>query len=194
MHIYEESIRVPLAMRGPGIPRGVRIGDLAINVDLAPTIVDAANAHPGLVMDGRSLIPVARHPGIERGRQLLVEEPTFEAIRTRRYMYAEHDTGERELYDLRKDRFELRSRHQAPAYASVMAQLAIRLHELQSCAGASCRIHQQDPQPQAQANPKPLLPCGGRRTCLPRQLDLSRREGLHDLDRAAFPGPRRPAR
>ncbi len=129
--IYEESIRVPLAMRGPGIPRGVKVGDLAINADLAPTIVDVANANPGLVMDGRSLIPVARRPGIERAdAELLVEQPSFAAIRTKRYMYAEHDTGEEELYDLRKDPFELRSRHNAPAYASVKAQLATRLHEL----------------------------------------------------------------
>ncbi len=35
------------------------MGDLVINADLAPTIVDVANANPGLVMDGRSLIPVA---------------------------------------------------------------------------------------------------------------------------------------
>ncbi len=62
-HIYEESIRVPLQMRGPGIPRGVRIGALAINADLAPTIVDLANADPGLSMDGRSLIRVAQPPG-----------------------------------------------------------------------------------------------------------------------------------
>ena len=62
LRIYEESIRVPLQMRGPGIPRGVNVGDLAINADLAPTIVDAANASPGLAMDGRSLIPVAQQP------------------------------------------------------------------------------------------------------------------------------------
>jgi N-acetylglucosamine-6-sulfatase len=153
LHIYEESIRVPLAMRGPGIPRGVKVGDLAINADLAPTIVDVAEANAGLVMDGRSLIPVAQHPGIERGRQLLVEQPSFEAIRTKRYMYAEHATGEKELYDLLKDRFELRSRHNAPAYASVKAQLATRLHELQTCAGPSCRVHQPDPQPQASKRP-----------------------------------------
>ena len=60
-------------------------------------------------MDGRSLIPVAQQPGIERGRQLLIEEPSFEAIRTARYMYAEYDTGEKELYDLQKDPFELRT-------------------------------------------------------------------------------------
>jgi arylsulfatase A-like enzyme len=92
-HIYEESVRVPLAMRGPGIPRGRTVNDLVINADLAPTITDVSGAKPGLVMDGRSLIGVAKHPGIERNRQLLIEEPTFEAIRTERYMYAEHSTG-----------------------------------------------------------------------------------------------------
>ncbi len=56
-------------------------------------------------------------------------------------MYAEHRTGEQELYDLNNDPFELRSRHADPAYAVVKAQLAARLHELQDCAGSSCRVH-----------------------------------------------------
>ena len=140
-HIYEESIRVPLQMRGPGIPPGVNVGALSINADLAPTIVDVANAHPGLVMDGRSLIPVAQNPSIEQGRELLIEEPTFEAVRTQRYMYAEHDSGEKELYDLQKDPFELQSRQNTPIYDAVQAQLAGDLHQLQDCAGASCRAH-----------------------------------------------------
>jgi N-acetylglucosamine-6-sulfatase len=138
-HIYEESIRVPLQIRGPGIPPGVKVSDLSINADLAPTIVDVANATPRLVMDGRSLIPVAQNPGVEQGRELLIEEPSFKAIRTQRYMYAEHSSGERELYDLQKDPFELQSRHNAPAYASVKSQLATRLQQLKNCAGASCR-------------------------------------------------------
>ena len=92
-------------------------------------------------MDGLSLIPVAQNPGIEQGRELLVEEPTFEAIRTERFMYAEHNTGEKELYDLQNDPFELQSRHDDPAYAAIEAQLATRLHQLQDCAGDSCRIH-----------------------------------------------------
>ena len=53
-------------MRGPGIPWGVTINDLVINADLAPTILDAANANPGQAMDGRSLLPVARSPGSRR--------------------------------------------------------------------------------------------------------------------------------
>ena len=137
-HIYEESIRVPLMMRGPGIPAGVTIPDLSINADLAPTIVDAANATPGLVMDGRSLIPVARQPGSGRGRELLIEEPGFKAIRTERYMYAEHSTGEKELYDLLKDPFELQSRQNASAYASVKSLLAARLDQLRDCTGSDC--------------------------------------------------------
>ena len=50
-------------------------------------------------------------------------------------MYAEHNTGEKELYDLQNDPFELQSLHDAPRYASVEAQLATRLHKLQNCAG-----------------------------------------------------------
>ncbi|HXF00303.1 MAG TPA: sulfatase [Solirubrobacterales bacterium] len=139
--IYEESIGVPLMMRGPGIPVGVSVNDLVINADLAPTIVGVTNATPGLQMDGRSLIPVAQHPGIERGRELLVEQAGFAAIRTGRYMYAEYNTGERELYALRKDPFELQSRADDSAYALVQAQLAARLQELRDCAGPGCLTH-----------------------------------------------------
>jgi N-acetylglucosamine-6-sulfatase len=138
LHIYEESIRVPLAMRGAGIPNGVNVSDLAINADLAPTIVDLAGANPRLVMDGRSLIPVANQPGLEQGRELLIEQPNFAAIRTERYLYAQHGTGERELYDLNQDPFELDSRHDDPAFAAIQAQLSARLDELQNCAGPSC--------------------------------------------------------
>jgi arylsulfatase A-like enzyme len=140
-HIYEESIRVPLLMRGPGIPQGTNVGSLVTNADLAPTLLDVANFTPGQATDGRSLIPVARNPSIEQARELLIEEPSFAAIRTQRYMYAEHRTGEKELYDLRNDPFQLVSRHNGPTYANVRARLATELRKLRSCAGASCRLH-----------------------------------------------------
>ena len=150
MQIYEESIRVPLEMRGPGIPQGVTVDPLAINADLAPTIVQVASAaRPSLVMDGRPLIPVTQDPGIERGRELLVEDPRtssaglpgFEAIRTERYMYAEFITGEAELYDLQTDPFELQSLHDDPAFDAIKSELADHLHQLQDCAGAACLLH-----------------------------------------------------
>jgi arylsulfatase A-like enzyme len=143
--LYEESIRVPLLIRGPGVPPGVKVTDPVINADLAPTIVAVANANPGLVMDGRSLIPLAQHPGTAAGRELLIEnpafrdQPAFTAIRTSSYLYAEHGSGERELYDLDKDPFELRNRHGSPAYGAIEAQLAQRLLELRDCSGTDCR-------------------------------------------------------
>jgi N-acetylglucosamine-6-sulfatase len=144
--VYEESIRVPLEMRGPGIPQGVSISPLTINADLAPTIVQAATAaSPGLVMDGRSLIPVVRHPAVDTDRELLIQGMTVKAIRTERYLYAEYDTGETELYDLQSDPFELQSLHDDPAYAPVESALADRLHNLETCAGASCRDYQPEP-------------------------------------------------
>ncbi len=143
--VYEESSRVPLLIRGPGIPQNVTINSLVSNADLAPTIVDAANVDPGLTMDGRSLLPVAAHPGVFKNRELLIEEPTVKAIRSQGYMYAEYRNRERELYDLQSDPFELQSLDQDPAYASVAAELASRLDQLRSCAGADCRLYLPDP-------------------------------------------------
>jgi N-acetylglucosamine-6-sulfatase len=146
---YEESIRVPLEVRGPGIRHGATINPPVINADLAPTIVQVASAaRPGLVMDGRSVIPVAQHPNVDQGRELLIEQPprsdpslpSFEAIRTEDYMYAEHNTGEAELYDLRSDPFELQNRAGDPAYDEVRSQLADQLAELETCAGTACRV------------------------------------------------------
>ena len=92
-------------------------------------------------MDGQSLIPIVQQP---RSELLLEapsfnEQPSFTAIRSARYKYAEHGSGERELYDLQSDPFELRNRHGDPAYAAIEAQLAARLLELANCAGSSCR-------------------------------------------------------
>jgi N-acetylglucosamine-6-sulfatase len=141
--LYEPSIRVPLILRGPGIPAGLRLGQRVSNIDLAPTIVDAAGATAGRVMDGRSLLPVVADPQLVLGRDLLVERGpgtgTFAALRAPRYLYAEYGNGEQELYDLTRDPYQLTSRHADPAYAGVKADLALRLAHLRACSGATCR-------------------------------------------------------
>jgi N-acetylglucosamine-6-sulfatase len=144
LQLYEESIRVPLIIRGPEIPKGRATSELAVNADLAPTILDAADAEAGRVMDGRSLLPIAADPARERGREVLLETGTaraedYSAIRTQRYVYAEHTTGERELYDLELDPYQLQSLHADPAYADVARRLAGRLAALRTCAGGRCR-------------------------------------------------------
>jgi N-acetylglucosamine-6-sulfatase len=139
--VYEEAIRVPLLVRGPGFPRGVRRTVSVINADLAPTIAGVTGTKPGLRMDGRSLLRLAQKPGLGRGRELLIENipREYTAIRTPRFLYALHQTEEEELYDLRVDPYQLHSRHGAPAFAQLKARLAARLAELRECAGPSCR-------------------------------------------------------
>jgi N-acetylglucosamine-6-sulfatase len=136
---YEPSARVPLVMRGPGIGRGVVVAEPAINVDLAATIVDAANAKAGRTLDGVSLLTLFRDRGRMVGRDVLLETPAYSAIRTPRYVYVEHATGERELYDLARDPHQLASRAGDPALARVRSDLAQRLLRLRMCRGDGCR-------------------------------------------------------
>jgi len=146
---YEESSGVPLVIRGPDLPKGKVRTQLASNIDLAPTILDFADAKSGRAMDGRSLVPLAEDKRFDPGRALLIEafnnadpdevDIRYSAVRTNRYKYAE--TGaEQELYDLSSDPFELQSRHDDPSFAAVVADLDALLAKLTSCAGKDCAV------------------------------------------------------
>ena len=141
---YDPALRVPLMMRGPGVRAGLRLRQLVTNADLAPTILDAADAAPGRTQDGRSLLRLTADPGLHWGRELLIEGGdrnglTFVGLRNRRFGYVEYGTGERELYELPKDPNQLESHHFDPNYAAVQAGLARRLAALRACVGRSCR-------------------------------------------------------
>jgi N-acetylglucosamine-6-sulfatase len=114
---YEEAIRVPLVVRDDAIvDEGARTDDhLVANIDLAPTIAEVAGVDlPGA--EGKSLVPLLAGTAETWRHALLIEHlrganpiPTYCAVRTERYLFASYDTGERELYDLDADPFELRN-------------------------------------------------------------------------------------
>jgi N-acetylglucosamine-6-sulfatase len=144
---YEEDVRVPLLVRGPGIPEGVTLDHFALNIDFAPTITDLAGTTPGRVMDGRSLAPLMvrdtpapqnwRHDFlIEIYRVAPTRAPVL-ALRTRHELYAEHADGFVELYDIREDPFQLQNLA-ATADAGYLKKLSLRLAELASCSGGDC--------------------------------------------------------
>jgi arylsulfatase A-like enzyme len=153
VRLSEPSIRVPLLIRGPGVPKGVHRRQPVGNVDLAPTILDFAHAKAGRKEDGMSLLPIMRSkrdwPG--RGMDLEtyftpdpLEDPedpplNYQGVRTDRYLYANYGTGEQELYDLRTDPFELQNAVNNPAYAEAKASLQRLLGGLANCAGKTCR-------------------------------------------------------
>jgi arylsulfatase A-like enzyme len=141
---YEPSIRVPLAMRGPGVPRGLRLGQPVANIDLAPTILDAADAMPGRLEDGTSLFKLLGDPTYESGREVLLENgdglrtvSAYRGIRNDRYSYLRYDrSGERELYDLRRDPFQLANVAKNKRYDRIQTLLSRRLRKLERCHGA----------------------------------------------------------
>jgi N-acetylglucosamine-6-sulfatase len=138
--VYEPSVRVPLILRGLGLPRGVERKNLVANVDLAATILDAADAAPvGRRLDGRSLLPFARDRLKLSGRDLLLETTTYSAIRMPAHVFVQHASGEQELYDLRVDPHQLTSLHADARYAAFKTELGARLTRLRSCAGDACR-------------------------------------------------------
>lgn len=161
---YEESIRVPLLVRGPGVAAGEVVDRLVTNLDYTPTIVELARATPGFELEGRSLLPLlakpatgdaaAAKPKIDWRSDFLVEAPIlhFAGLRTPGCAYVEYDwnddgvVDERELYVLEPDSirpasdpFELDNRAQDKAYAGLIQKLSARVAELKNCRGAGCR-------------------------------------------------------
>ena len=159
---YEPSTRVPLVVRGPGLPRGATSRELVANVDLAPTLLDIAGARSGAVVDGRSLLPFARRPARRSQRAVLHETGgsryvglrgqdesanrgralrrvlTYRAVRTRRWLYVRYRGGGRELYDMRRDPDQLRSLHRSGSHRRTRRALARELRRLAHCSGESC--------------------------------------------------------
>jgi N-acetylglucosamine-6-sulfatase len=144
---YEESIHLPLIVRGPGIAPHTKLDQLVGNVDLAPTIAAMAHAKPRLIQDGVSLLPLL-HTGrwdVKRDDILLEAGPfdkpeqEYTGLRTPRYMFSVYGNGEQELYDLKADPYQLDNRAGSPEYEQVRTMLTERLQRLRYCAGASCR-------------------------------------------------------
>jgi arylsulfatase A-like enzyme len=148
---YEESIRVPLVVRGPGVPAGASRPQIALNNDLAPTISDLAGVQPPEPMDGRSLTPLFSGESPWRDAALIeyrsVTLPRtgergpwrgYGAVRTANRLYAEYKNGEKELYNLRDDPYQLTNRA-GTADSGVLGSLDARLEELKGCASETCR-------------------------------------------------------
>jgi N-acetylglucosamine-6-sulfatase len=118
-------------------------------VDLLHTFCELGGADT-FGFDGRSLVPVlsGELPADWRKR-LLVEHPGWgwNMLRTEGYTYVERDTGEKELYDMAVDPYQLESQHADPAKADLTAQLSSELATLKGCLGESCRTAENEPTP-----------------------------------------------
>ena len=155
---YEEVIRAPLLVRGPGVAAGAQLPHLAANIDVLPTVLGLAGVAAARPVDGESLLGVlAGEVTDDLWRDAVLVEmristldvpaleesvnnaplPRYHALRTRTHVYIEYETGETELYDLRADPFQLES-IPAAAAPDLVAGARAALRRLVGCAGADC--------------------------------------------------------
>ena len=162
---YEESIRVPLFVRGPGVPAAQTIGRVVGVVDLAPTLMELAGVPKQFIAtrDGRSLAPLLQ-PGLGAGlpwrASILIEHfgggapfrvRSYAGVRSENDVYIESASGEKEYYDLRKDPYQMENTASTMAPAAA-AKFAARVKALKTCAAASCRAAE------GASGPAPAMP------------------------------------
>jgi len=132
--VYEECSRVPMLIRYPGATGNREESTHVSLVDIASTIADYTGVAPRLPQDGHSLIPLLEGNSLNRQDAVLLEHPqwgaAFKAIRAPGWLYARYVTGEKELYDMTADPFQMNNLAGLAAYSAIQAELDQRLNLL----------------------------------------------------------------
>jgi N-acetylglucosamine-6-sulfatase len=141
---YEQSLQVPLLVKGPGLKAGTTRRQTFSLADFAPTFLQLADATPRRTLDGRSMMPTLRRGARGYSHHLIhassrSSEWWWQGVRSDSYVYIRYEDGFEELYDRAKDPAQLRNVADAPAYQVVRAEYAARLARLQDCSGEVCR-------------------------------------------------------
>jgi arylsulfatase A-like enzyme len=153
---YHEDTVVPMVIIGPGVTPGTTIEAMTSTIDLGPTFAAILGASvPGWV-DGRSLTdivgtgtvpPTWRNATLSESMGMSGPEdpdyqpqapPPFSALRSQDYLFVVYRNGERELYDLKSDPYEMNN-IASTADPRLVAGLYSQLQALRACTGDTCR-------------------------------------------------------
>ena len=139
-HAYEESMRVPLLARYPGLIKGgIKIPEMVLNVDIAPAILDLAGIKKPVQMQGVSFVPLLEGKQLNNWRREVFYEyywenafpqtPTQYAVRTDQYKFIRHQGvwDIDQLYDLKADPYELNNLIRKPEMQELAKDLNKRL-------------------------------------------------------------------
>ena len=138
---YEESMRIPFLIRYPRLGRpGTVINEMALNIDLAPTLLDLAGVPIPATMQGKSFRPLLEGKQVPWRTSFLYEYfkdgkftvPTMLAVRTESWKYVRYPDIKDldELYDLKKDPYEMRNLVNDPVGAPKLAEMSAELEQL----------------------------------------------------------------
>lgn len=132
--MYEEAIRVPLIIYDPRPDHHERVShvdQMALNIDLAPTILEISGAAPEPGMQGRSLVPLLKGPAKDWRKDWFYENHLSviirsEGVRTDKWKYIRYIDREpvyEELYDLAADPHERHNLAERSAHQKTLAAL-----------------------------------------------------------------------
>ena len=141
---YEESIRMPLLIRYPkAIKAGTVRDEFALNIDLAPTLLELAGVSSTPRMEGRSLLPLLKGAKAEWRKSFLIEyysdrvfprirQMGYKAVRNERWKYINYFEleGMDELYDLKADPYEMRNIIRQPRAAKIVEEMKREMERL----------------------------------------------------------------
>lgn len=136
--MYEDSIRVPLIIHDPRVEGGLQTRFNALNLDVAPTILDFAGIDLPERYQGHSLRPLVEGGTLAQRDAFLLEHhydlvyiPRSEGLRTNNWKLFRYpdNGGLEELYDLYRDPLETRNLIDDPQYAEVAEILRAQLDD-----------------------------------------------------------------
>lgn len=147
---FDELVRVPLMMRGPGVPPGVRVATTASLVDVMPTILGAAGVAAPAGLDGADLAPTWHGGGAELGERYLsceadhnnAEPDVTRAVRHGKdKLHFDRLTGQAPLFDLGTDPGEhTDTAAHRPAIAADLRAHLDRFREVRPIVGGSVKL------------------------------------------------------
>ena len=131
-NLYDHSIRVPLVLRGPGLPAGAEVEALCYSFDLFPTLCALADLEAPVTVEGQDLVPLAKGSGHTRYEtvfalyddiQRAVSDGEWKLIRY--YPSARRRAGSdrTQLFRLRADPWEVENLAASPEHQSELERL-----------------------------------------------------------------------
>ena len=142
--MFEESLQMPFLIRWPGVLQpGIQSDALIQNIDYGPTFIELAGAKIPAEMQGRSMVSLLRNQGQPSANwrdaiyyayyenAAVHNVPVHDGVRNERYKLMFFPRGrEWNLFDLEKDPQEMKSVHDDPEYAGVLAGMQKRYRDL----------------------------------------------------------------